>query len=384
MTSRSCACAAPVPTRHRVLVQQRGLLDRGGRRCGGLGAVVRVVHARALAPSPRPRVGIVHRGRGDHAFRGRAHWVNGGTAHVIRGLGWQPGWELGPVDRPAGGLIASVEHLMTWCRFQWTGTALDGSKILTRASLDRLHTPILTANLVEDIAIDWFVGRIDGVTWIGHGGLTVGYASDLVIVPERGVAVVSLTNGTNGGLVNDAMRRWGLRRFADLDERDPRPDPTLAIDTERFAGTYVHAFSLLTVTPGSEPGTIVVTASRRDDIGPDGWQPPVDPPFTCAFFVDDHAVSVEPSGSPRVPASASTTTGARHGSSGAAGVRRVSTERTAWAPRVRTRRASRSCGRSSPGSPSPRSRRGCPSNAIVSADDRLHLARRARDRRSRA
>ncbi len=228
------------------------------------------------------------------------HWVNGGTAHVIRGLGWQPGWELGPVDRPAGGLIASVEHLMTWCRFQWTGTALDGSKILTRASLDRLHTPILTANLIEDIAIDWFVGRIDGVTWIGHGGLTAGYASDLVVVPERGIAVVSLTNGTNGGLVNDAMRRWGLRRFADLDETDPRPDPTLAIDAERFVGTYVHAFSLLTVTPGREPGTIVVTASRRDDIGPDAWQPPVDPPFTCAFFADDHAVSVEPSGSPRV------------------------------------------------------------------------------------
>jgi CubicO group peptidase (beta-lactamase class C family) len=228
------------------------------------------------------------------------HWVNGDKAYVIRGAGWQPGWELGPVDRPAGGLIASVEHLMTWCRFQRTGTALDGSVILSPDSRARLHTPVVAANRIEDIALDWFVWSIDGATAIGHGGLTAGYASDLVLVPERDFAFVGLTNGTNGALVYDTVRRWALERFAGLDERDPEPDPSLAIDTERFAGRFAHAFSLLTVTPGSAPGTIVVTASKRDDLGTGSWQPPADPPFTCAFFAEDHAVSIAPPGSPRV------------------------------------------------------------------------------------
>jgi CubicO group peptidase (beta-lactamase class C family) len=226
------------------------------------------------------------------------HWVNGDQAHVIRGAGWQPGWELGPVDRPAGGLIASVEHLMTWCRFQASGTSLDGSAVLSRAGLERLHAPIVNANRIEDIALDWFVWDVDGARAIGHGGLTAGYASDLVVVPERDFAFVGLTNGTNGEEVNDAVRRWALERFADLCERDPEPDPTLPIEPERFSGRFVHAFSILSVTPGSTPGTIVLTASRREDV--DGWQPPVDPPFTCAFFAPDHAVSIQPAGSPRV------------------------------------------------------------------------------------
>jgi CubicO group peptidase (beta-lactamase class C family) len=228
------------------------------------------------------------------------HWVNGANAHVIRGAGWQPGWELGPVDRPAGGLIASVEHLMTWCRFQWTGTALDGSEILSRESLGRLHSPVVEATCIEDIGLDWFVWQIDGADAFGHGGLTAGYASDLVVVPAHDFAFVGLTNGTNGAMVYDAVRRWALQRFAGLDEHDPEPDPGLRIDVDRFTGRYLHAFSLLTVTSGAAPGTILVTASKRDDLDETSWQPPIDPPFSCGFFNHDHAVSVSPPGSPRV------------------------------------------------------------------------------------
>ena len=63
----------------------------------------------------------------------RPHWVIDGTAHLIRGAGWQPGWELGPVDRPAGGLVASVDDLLAWARFQWTGKDADGNELLPSA-----------------------------------------------------------------------------------------------------------------------------------------------------------------------------------------------------------------------------------------------------------
>jgi CubicO group peptidase (beta-lactamase class C family) len=227
------------------------------------------------------------------------HVVLGDQAYVIRGAGWQPGWELGPVDRPAGGLIASVEHLMTWCRFQATGLALDGSEILTPESLERLHTPVVNADALDDIALDWFVRDVDGVRSIGHGGVTAGYVSDLIIVPQRSFACVSLTNATNGASVNDAVRRWALQRFAGIDERDPEPDATLTIDADRFTGQYVHSFAMLNVDPGAAPGTVTVTQTARGDVD-GGWQPPLDPPYTLAFFTDDHAVTVDPPGPPRV------------------------------------------------------------------------------------
>ncbi len=256
------------------------------------------VRDRILAP-----LGLLSAGfTADHAITypvASPHVVIANRAYVIRGAGWQPGWELGPVDRPAGGLIASVEHLMTWCRFQETGTALDGSEILSRESLTRLHTPVVNANALEDIGLDWFVTPIDGVNSIGHGGVTAGYVSDLVIVPERRVACVSLTNATNGASVNEAVRRWALQRFAELDERDPEPDPSLTIDPDRFTGQYIHSFSRLNLTAGDTPGTLIVSATARDDID-GGWQPPLDPPYTIAFFSEDHAVSIDPPGPPRI------------------------------------------------------------------------------------
>ena len=132
--------------------------------------------------------------RADDAITHRVaapHLVIGEEAAVLRRAGWQPGWELSVVDHAAGGLLASVEHLLAWARFQWTGQAADGTQLLSTASLERLHTPVVNEDVNTDVALDWFVHTTDGVTTIEHGGLTVGYCSDLVVAPaatrRRGV-----------------------------------------------------------------------------------------------------------------------------------------------------------------------------------------------------
>jgi len=153
------------------------------------------------------------------------HWVADGEAFVIRGGGWQPGWELEPLDHAAGGLVANVEHLLAWARFQSTGRARDGGELLGRADLARLHTPVVRADSVTSIGLDWFVRDIDGARSIGHGGTTAGYQTDLVVLPELEVAFVGLTNATNGSWLNDEMRRWALHHFAGLRDAPLSPDP---------------------------------------------------------------------------------------------------------------------------------------------------------------
>ena len=161
------------------------------------------------------------------------HLVVGADAAVLRRVGWQPGWELGPVDRAAGGLIASVEHLLAWARFQWTGRDAEGKELVSRSVLEHLHTPVVRETRDGEIAFDWEVQHTGGVTTIEHGGLTVGYCSDLVIAPERKVGFVGLTNSTNGASVNQAVRRWALERVAGIRETDHLPDPEIAVDPAR-------------------------------------------------------------------------------------------------------------------------------------------------------
>lgn len=225
------------------------------------------------------------------------HWVLDGTSYVLRGAGWQPGWELARVDWPAGGLITSVDQLLSWCRFQRTGKSLAGTGIMSRETLARLHTPVVTADLLDRVALDWFVRDIDGVATLGHGGLTVGYASDLLFAPERDFAFVGMSNATNGGAVIRAVRRWALERFAGIRESDPAPDPGLGIDTSRVCGRYLHPFAELTVSPGDAPGTVAITSERREV---DGWQPPVDPPVSAGFFAPDHVITTGDAGAPRI------------------------------------------------------------------------------------
>jgi CubicO group peptidase (beta-lactamase class C family) len=225
------------------------------------------------------------------------HHVRGDDTIVLRGTGWQPGWELVAVDRAAGGLITSVDGLLKWAQFHLDGLAADGTQLLSREGLDRMHGPVAALDRWIDIGLDWFILRSDGGTAIDHGGLTAGYCSVLVIALDREVAVVCLTHATTGGAVNQAIRRWALAEHAGIVERDPEPDPSLTTDLARFEGRFLAPFAQLAIAAGEQPNTLVVTSSRREDV--DGWRPPPDPVMTLAFVDERHAVTLDAPGPQR-------------------------------------------------------------------------------------
>lgn len=231
------------------------------------------------------------------------HWVFDGAAYVLRGAGWQPAWELTPLDRAAGGLVASVNQLLEWCRFQWTGTDLDGGRLLSEDSLRRLRRPVTVDVMAdESVALDWFVHTHDAalggpITTIEHGGTTVGYVSEVVVAPDQRVGLVVLTNATNGAAVHRAVRRKILPELIGITETDPAVDRGAGADLERLAGTYEHAFATLTVTIGDDPDTVVVTPSTR---AVDGWQPPVTSPVTFGFTSSQDIVSLDQPGPVKV------------------------------------------------------------------------------------
>ena len=135
-----------------------------------------------------------------------------------------------------------------------TGAALDGTAILTSGEPRTPPRRSLPPTSPESVALDWSVGDLDGVVSIGHGGVTAGHVSDLVVVPERDFVLAGLTNATNGAPVNQAVRRFALERFAGIDERIPNLTSSLVIDVGSLRGRFSTPSPRFEVTPGPDPG----------------------------------------------------------------------------------------------------------------------------------
>ena len=79
------------------------------------------------------------------------HVVGASGPHVLRGGGWQPGWQLQDFDLPAGGLISCTRDLLRWARFQLgDGRAPDGTALLPREALLRMQTETHGAGCNDD------------------------------------------------------------------------------------------------------------------------------------------------------------------------------------------------------------------------------------------
>lgn len=145
---------------------------------------------------------------------------------------------------------------------------------------------------------DWS-RRIDGVEAIGHLGLTIGYCGDLVLLRERGFALVTLVNATTGAGVVREVRRRILREMLGLDDRDPVPlrHPLDAPALAAYAGTYHHSFGhiVVTVAGPDHPGELVTTHLPRPE-GEVRWQPPQPPTQRVAFWAPDELVVIHPRG----------------------------------------------------------------------------------------
>ena len=161
-------------------------------------------------------------------------------------------WRHWRSDNPGAGLASSVADLLRWARFHLgDGRAESGARILPAEVLQRMKEPTVAlrgSTLGDAFGICWFLRDVDGVRTVGHGGSANGQFAELLTVPERDFAVVSLSNaGPNGIPFNQAVVRWALQTYLGVIDRDPEP---LAYDEARareVVGSYENDFMTLTI-----------------------------------------------------------------------------------------------------------------------------------------
>ncbi|WP_441245341.1 serine hydrolase domain-containing protein [Kitasatospora sp. McL0602] len=167
------------------------------------------------------------------------------------------GWRMPRSDNPGGGISSSVADQLRWARFHLgDGRTESGARLLPAAALRRMQEPTVglrASTLGDALGICWFLREVDGVRTVGHGGSANGQFSELLTVPERGFAVVSLANGGPDGTVfNQAVVRWALETYLGVVDRDPEPVPYDEARAREVVGSYdIDAMTITIATDGT-------------------------------------------------------------------------------------------------------------------------------------
>jgi CubicO group peptidase (beta-lactamase class C family) len=162
-------------------------------------------------------------------------------------------WRHWRGDNPGGGLVSSVSDLLRWARFHLGD---GGARVLPAEVLRRMREPLAplrASSLGDALGIPWFLRDVDGVRVAGHAGSANGQFAELVTVPERGFAVVSLANAAPDGIpFNQAAVRWALRTYLGVIDRDPEPLPYDDARAREITGAYANdAMELVIRTDGT-------------------------------------------------------------------------------------------------------------------------------------
>lgn len=190
-------------------------------------------------------------------------------------------------DNPGGGLASSVSDLLRWARFQLG----DGDGVLPADALHRMReqtVELRASTLGDGFGICWFLHDLDGLHAIGHGGSGHGQFAELLIVPERNFAVVSLANaGPDGYPFNQSAVRWVLEHYLGVVEKTAEPLPYDEGRAQQVVGRYeIDAINLDIAADGTRL-TLAVGIKPEIRDASDEEMPPDHPAAAIGFLPGD-------------------------------------------------------------------------------------------------
>ena len=99
---------------------------------------------------------------------------------------------------PSSCLYSNIVDMSRWAIANMNGGELEGTRILDGASYELLWTPEVAVGVRDGVSrhigLSWFLSEYAGYKTVSHGGRDIGYQTNLVMVPDEGVAVIVLSN----------------------------------------------------------------------------------------------------------------------------------------------------------------------------------------------
>ena len=139
------------------------------------------------------------------------------------------------------------------------------ARVLPAEVLQRMQQPTVAlrgSNLGDAIGIGWFLREVGGVRTVGHLGSANGQFAELLLVPERGFAVV----------------RWAVEAYLGVADREPEPLPYDQARVREVVGNYENEVMTLTISTDGTGLTLEVLMRPEIRAAADKELPPDYPP----------------------------------------------------------------------------------------------------------
>jgi CubicO group peptidase (beta-lactamase class C family) len=204
-------------------------------------------------------------------------------------------WALARAATPAGGIAASTKDQLRYARFHLgDGTAEDGTRVVSRASMTAMQTPAVPGALDVTMGLAWWTTDAGGPRRVSHGGGTWGQLSAFIMVAERKFALTMMTNSMNGGLIMREVTRPALKEFAEIVDPEPVQIPMSAERLAEYAGRYTNLLGDTEITVGEN--ALVMQTIPKGGFPTRETKPvgPLPPPTRFAFVGADRVAMVEP------------------------------------------------------------------------------------------
>ncbi len=211
-----------------------------------------------------------------------------GKPHVARP------WALARTAHAAGGIVCSIPDLFRYARFHiGDGMTEDGTRLLTRASLDAMQTPLHPSTDPQWVGLGWYLRDIGTTRVFGHGGGTKGQVTQLLIAPAQHMALAILTNSESGDTLINPVLKSILHEYLNVAQATPEHVEMSAAQLEPYAARYEASEDTATLVQRN--GELVLQVTYKGGFPtPTTPPPPVQPPpVHVTFYGEDKIVALE-------------------------------------------------------------------------------------------
>jgi CubicO group peptidase (beta-lactamase class C family) len=162
-------------------------------------------------------------------------------------------------SRPDGGAWSSVNDMLRYVQMELAdGMLPDGTRYIARAPLQARHVQQVATGTDQGYGMGLKIDRSMGTPLLQHGGVSFGFVSNMLWLPEHGVGAVILTNADVGG---SALRNLFRRRWLEvLFDGNPEAVTNLPIEARRIRDVVTAERERL--TRPADPASVDRLAAR--------------------------------------------------------------------------------------------------------------------------